>query len=352
MSSEEPPIYYFNGINFNNSFFNPDSNGISEAEANGRYLRKKTVDTATALENFNAGINTTEVNPISTSLSLVSGATDGRILNLMNASEGTINIGTNASGSNLFINSENINIGQPSGASTTNIRSLTTNVTNGVKTDSINSLSNTLTLQSGTTDGRILNIMDLSEGTINLGTNNAPSLLNLKSNDINIGVVGNSSTTQIFSNTFDVQSSTIDIGTSTSTLTINTPIITDYSLVFPTNAIGYRLNATSTTNTTASTNVNICSIIAPSRGIYIIEATSNPVFATANNYMSISLSVVSATPDPNHQQFTWFGTSGTISSSLTGIFTITGAGTTIYLTAFSPLVSTSNNNRMLLVRIA
>jgi hypothetical protein len=41
MSSEEPPIFYFNGINFNNSFFNPsESNGISEAEANNRYLDK------------------------------------------------------------------------------------------------------------------------------------------------------------------------------------------------------------------------------------------------------------------------------------------------------------------------
>jgi hypothetical protein len=95
MASEEPPIFYFNGINFNNSFFVSQPSGITEAEANSRYLRKKTIDTATALENFNAGINTTEINPITTSLSLVSGATNGRIINIMDGSNGTINMGTN-----------------------------------------------------------------------------------------------------------------------------------------------------------------------------------------------------------------------------------------------------------------
>jgi hypothetical protein len=102
MSSEEPPIFYFNGINFNNSFFNPsESNGISEAEANNRYLRKKTVDTATALENFNAGINTTSIDPIISTINVISGATNGRTLNLMTASDGTINIGTSLTQLNL-----------------------------------------------------------------------------------------------------------------------------------------------------------------------------------------------------------------------------------------------------------
>jgi hypothetical protein len=102
MSSEEPPIFYFNGINFNNSFFNPsNTNGLTEAQANEKYLRKKTTDTATALENFNAGINTTNINPITTTVDIISGSTNGRTLNIMTASDGVINIGTSLTQLNL-----------------------------------------------------------------------------------------------------------------------------------------------------------------------------------------------------------------------------------------------------------
>lgn len=62
MSSDNPPYPYYNGIPFNPSFFTSDtgtsSGGLTEAEANTKYLLKTTPDIATALETFNAGIVT------------------------------------------------------------------------------------------------------------------------------------------------------------------------------------------------------------------------------------------------------------------------------------------------------
>lgn len=57
MSAQDSPTYYFNGINFNPSFYETNSNGgLSESVANGLYLRKTVPDTATALETFSSGI--------------------------------------------------------------------------------------------------------------------------------------------------------------------------------------------------------------------------------------------------------------------------------------------------------
>lgn len=59
MSSSNPPYPNFNGITYNSSFFPTESSALTQGQANLLYLRKKTADTATALETFNAGINTT-----------------------------------------------------------------------------------------------------------------------------------------------------------------------------------------------------------------------------------------------------------------------------------------------------
>lgn len=59
MSSDNPPYPYYDGIPFNPSFFTSDSgSGLSEAQANAKYLRKTVPDTATSLETFNGGIIT------------------------------------------------------------------------------------------------------------------------------------------------------------------------------------------------------------------------------------------------------------------------------------------------------
>jgi len=54
-----PPDIYFNGINFNSSFYAEDTAGFTESQANKLYLRKTIQDTATALETFSSGLETT-----------------------------------------------------------------------------------------------------------------------------------------------------------------------------------------------------------------------------------------------------------------------------------------------------
>ena len=61
MSSFPPPYPYFLGIIYDSEFFKQTSSGsgLSISQTNARYLQKTTPDTATALETFNGGINTT-----------------------------------------------------------------------------------------------------------------------------------------------------------------------------------------------------------------------------------------------------------------------------------------------------
>lgn len=54
-----PPNIYFNGINFNSEFYAQDTAGFTESKANALYLRKTITDTATALETFSSGLETT-----------------------------------------------------------------------------------------------------------------------------------------------------------------------------------------------------------------------------------------------------------------------------------------------------
>jgi len=61
-----PPDIYFNGINFNSSFYVEDT-GFTESQANQLYLRKTIQDTATALETFSSGLETTTLKATGTS---------------------------------------------------------------------------------------------------------------------------------------------------------------------------------------------------------------------------------------------------------------------------------------------
>lgn len=71
-----PPDYYFPGVNFNPAFYTNDTVGFSEAQANALYLKKKVPDTATALETFNAGIKTNNIELVSgTALALPASTT-------------------------------------------------------------------------------------------------------------------------------------------------------------------------------------------------------------------------------------------------------------------------------------
>ena len=91
MSAYEPPTII--STIYNPAFFETSAtNTITQAQANALYLKKKTADTATALETFSAGIATT-------SLAASSFATVGGTLGVTGVLTGTGNINTNSLGS-------------------------------------------------------------------------------------------------------------------------------------------------------------------------------------------------------------------------------------------------------------
>jgi hypothetical protein len=59
MTEAKPPEFYFDGIVFNTQYFKDESDtiGFTQDESDARYLRKKTPDTASALQTFSAGLN-------------------------------------------------------------------------------------------------------------------------------------------------------------------------------------------------------------------------------------------------------------------------------------------------------
>jgi len=62
MSADNPPTYYFTGIQFNSAFYNGNDT-LTQTEASSLYLLKNTPDTATALETFSGGIKTNSIQP-------------------------------------------------------------------------------------------------------------------------------------------------------------------------------------------------------------------------------------------------------------------------------------------------
>lgn len=101
MSSYPPPTYVV--PIYNPAYFASSTEGLTLGEASGIFLNKTSPDIATALETFNAGINTNTIqatNPATGSISIGTSQTDG-ILNLgagtARTTAGDINIGNSAS---------------------------------------------------------------------------------------------------------------------------------------------------------------------------------------------------------------------------------------------------------------
>jgi len=147
MSAEDPPSFFFNGIDFNNSFYQQQDNnqGITEAEADLKYLIKTQVDEATALENFSGGIATTDIRPIFSSLdimSTISGVLNlgsGLLASINNILANTINLGTN--------NNSIINVGSDTLSTISNINSRSINIgTSTVGTNNLNLNSSIINL--------------------------------------------------------------------------------------------------------------------------------------------------------------------------------------------------------------
>ena len=61
MSAFPPPNVYFNGIIYDSDYFTQSTSGLTLSQANAKYLKKTTPDTASALETFNGGIKTNTI---------------------------------------------------------------------------------------------------------------------------------------------------------------------------------------------------------------------------------------------------------------------------------------------------
>jgi hypothetical protein len=203
MSSANPPYPYFNGITYNNAYFETSGTGLSRTQATALYLQKTTPDTATALETFNTGIKTNTINAVSTSLDIVA-----NLLGINpNSGGATTNIHTNNSSSN----------------GTVNIMG------------SVGGSSGRVNVCVGSGGGVTASECNISTGTT-IGTVS----------------IGNSA------NAVNINSMALSLGTATKTLTIQTPITVGYTTnPSASNQIGYVINDTINATTIApNTGVN------------------------------------------------------------------------------------------------
>ena len=212
MTSQPSPTYNFPGISYNPSYFKTSSSGLTTGAANALYLRKTYADTATSLETFNAGINTTTLSAsglveanagitvIGTSTLSSLKVTTNKINN-KNAN-GDITIGDEQIGAvgGIYIGTTAartaaIEIGTGAAAITIGESGSVLIGTCGLKTPNVNSTSN----------GTDLSIADTqTTGDLNIGTN-----------------VGRTSAGAINIGTGSTNVNPINIGSSTSDTTIN-----------------------------------------------------------------------------------------------------------------------------------
>ena len=211
MTALPPPTYYFNGITFNSAFYNSSSSGgLTQAQANALYLQKTTADTATVLETFSGGINTTAVDVTSTG-TLALGNLRSTGVNIGVGNAGTINIGG--------ANTTSIAL---TGVATTS-GSLTSSGTvrgSSIIAPSHDSPAGTTTLTIGGTN---------ATGTINVGGSGINPTINLKSTSIYVGGASGATVDSYAATAFNIGTSTataVNIGANGYNTTIKGNLLT------------------------------------------------------------------------------------------------------------------------------
>jgi hypothetical protein len=164
MSIDNPPIY--SGITYNSQFFDDNTGGLTQAQANALYLRKTVTDTATALETFNSGVATASINSTSSATNMTIGSNLAPTTTLTLGSTGTIttNNGTLQSQSLSAVNSAtNMNIGASHGSSISIGQA-------GVSTTNLYGTNQAGTIDAFTTTGTLNLGQNLVGGTLNVAT--------------------------------------------------------------------------------------------------------------------------------------------------------------------------------------
>jgi hypothetical protein len=213
MSAYPPPIII--STIYNPTFFEASVDTITQGQANALYLKKKTPDTATALETFSAGISTTTAGI--TGLATV-GTTLG-VTGVLTASSGVVtsNVNTGASTTLALGATDTIELGCGASRGTATV-SIGTAGTGNVNIS--NAITNTVRLFSSSqgTNHQFdnINLIDTVSGAMSLFNTQVGGALNIGTSTSRTGAInlGTSSTNAL----------PIGIGSLTSTTTIGTKL--------------------------------------------------------------------------------------------------------------------------------
>jgi hypothetical protein len=249
MTSAQSPYPYYNGIAYNSAFFATSGTGLTVSQANAKYLQKTIPDTATALETFQAGVQTDLIKSnggFGGTIYTDPGVGTQTYSTLVCQNNSTCSFGGSAGTCNLGGLSSGINIGYNMPTATQ-----ITIATAGVQDTNV-AIATRGVYPTGTNKiliGASANITSLSSGTINVGTNdsvinignNATQVSNIiigskgtalpsGSNNIVIGGVGNNTT---------ISGTNVNLGATS--LNINSPLTIGYapSAITTTSQIGY-----------------------------------------------------------------------------------------------------------------
>jgi hypothetical protein len=219
MSSFPPPYPYFSGIIYDSAYFNSSSSsGLTLSQANAKFLKKTTTDTATALETFTGGIKTNSIDTVASTDNLIINSGTGNTT--LGASSGTVYIGSAQVGLGSIIQlGTSVSTARVAGSiSTPSIYPSTASGTLTIGNDGLN------TINIGGSSGRTAPISigtgsSTANGTV-LISNNANSTSSIKIGDGS----GQSSNIFIGSNNATAPASTFNnvlIGASNKSLYLN-----------------------------------------------------------------------------------------------------------------------------------
>jgi len=375
--SVPPPDYQFTGLFYNPSFWIHPTDGLTQDAANQLYLRKTVTDSASALETFNGGIRTNDLNTTSptNNLTIASSLTTGNVNIMTGASTaGQLNIGNSAGTTVMNINGTipiNINNGVDCNTYDVITAGTTKNFFN-TQTAAVNILTNMAASASlqignptiGTQPCKIsqLNIAGITinnavapgNGGIEIGsTQTGTGTLNLGAASTRTGAVN------IASGASTANTSTINLSSASSLgiIRANRPLTLGYipSDITTGSAslqIGNRYAPTlsSTTATLGSSVFNMCSWTTPI-GVWIYEVNFFVSTNTGVSRVDFYVSNVSNTADASRAGGgnTEVGQGGYMNAS--GVI-VNSASSTWYLVGFSIGASSVINIAVNLTRIA
>ena len=322
--SVPPPEFQFTGLNYNPNFWITATGGLTQSVANTLYLKKTVTDSASALETFNGGINTSFLNGLSPS---------GNMEICSNLIAGELYLGVDASATTGRLG--HIHIGDanslPLGAGI--------HINNGTTNASYTNISN-----GSSTSGRV-NIMNglTSSGQVNIATGTGAS----QTSTVNIST--------------GTSTGTVTIGNSTNTVQINGGLVMGTgknitlaptsSYVAPTSGSmlgGITLGTFTTPSSAFSVAKAVATLTISQQGIYMccfnmqsnytVQPTTayitpsgtsfpSPTFITGLTYLTPTADALSGT----------FIASITTVGTITLVYNITGTVNTLTNTSFSAI---------------